>query len=64
MRVPRGSSRNHVDINAEKEGRSLLEYESPFMNNAEWILLASMIDRLSFIVYAVVTGIILGLCLA
>ncbi|CAG7784891.1 unnamed protein product [Allacma fusca] len=66
MQPARCSSRNGLDGNFEKDDQdtTLIDKDVPYMNNAEWILLASMIDRISFIVYAVVTGIILGLCLA
>jgi hypothetical protein len=63
---PARGSRNGLDGHFEKDDQdiTLIDNEVPYMNNAEWILLASMIDRISFIVYAVVSGIILGLCLA
>lgn len=42
----------------------LVDYETPSMLNADWIFLATMINRIAFIVYAVVNGILLALCLA
>jgi hypothetical protein len=54
---------NNGDIKDEQTA-TLVAYEAPYMVNAEWILLATMIDRISLIVYAVVNGIILGICLS
>jgi hypothetical protein len=42
----------------------LTDQEMPYLLNAEWMLLAAMIDRLSLIVYTIVSFVVLGLCLA
>jgi hypothetical protein len=65
MRYRAGNHNRHMngDIK-DDQTTNLVDYEAPYMVNAEWILLASMIDRISFIVYAVVNGIVLGICLA
>ena len=64
---PRTSNGWPGDMNGEikdDQTANLVDREAPYMVNAEWILLATMIDRISLIVYAVVNGIVIGLCLA
>jgi len=67
MRSPRENGRTSFDTSGDKDDTStnlIVEHEPPFLVNAEWILLAAMIDRLTLIVYVVVCGITMGLCLA
>ncbi|CAL8148842.1 unnamed protein product [Orchesella dallaii] len=65
MRSPHENSRSSLNFDKEDQTTNLVvEYDAPYMANAEWILLASMIDRLTLIVYSVVCGITLALCLA
>jgi len=64
---PRSSTSWPADMNGDlkdDQTANLVDYEAPYMANAEWILLASMIDRISLIVYAVANGIIIALCLS
>jgi len=68
MTCPHEDNRNGgVDLNNDKEQMTNLvsnSYEYPYATNAEWILVAAMIDRLSLLVYVVVCSITMGLCLA
>lgn len=67
MRSPHENG-NSSRLDYEKDDQTanlVMDHESaPYMVNAEWILLASMIDRLTLIIYSVVCGITLALCLA
>lgn len=66
MRTPRENG-NSSRLEFDKDDQTtnlVVDHDAPYMVNAEWILLASMIDRLTLIVYSVVCGITLALCFA
>lgn len=65
-----GRGRRHIDLNGDIKDSDRTNLvvndveESPFyVTSADWILLACMIDRVTFIAYAIVNGILLGICL-
>lgn len=67
MRSPReNGNSSRLDFDKDDQTANLVvDHDAvPYMVNAEWILLASMIDRLTLIIYSVVCGITLALCLA
>jgi hypothetical protein len=56
----------HIDINGgglNDKSTGAVDQVAPFMPNVEWILLATMIDRIACIVYGVMNGIMLVLYL-
>ncbi|XP_021943473.1 neuronal acetylcholine receptor subunit alpha-7 [Folsomia candida] len=63
MQPPRENGRPSFD-HSDKDHTTPLVTEMPYSANAEWILLAAMIDRLTLIIYTIVSGVTLGLCLA
>lgn len=66
MRTPRENGHSsRLEFDKDDQTTNLVvDHDAPYMVNAEWILLASMIDRLTLIVYSVVCGITLALCFA
>jgi hypothetical protein len=67
MRCPRENGRTTFDCAGDKDDHTaslVLNDEPAYLVNADWILLASMIDRLTLIIYVTVSGITLGLCLS
>jgi hypothetical protein len=66
MRTARENGRVSFDAGDKDDQTQLVvdNSDQPYLLNAEWILLAAMIDRLTLIIYTIVSGILLGLCLA
>jgi len=67
MRPTRDQGRSSFDLGFDKDDHTaqlVTDNDVPALANAEWILLAATIDRLALIIYVIVSGLLLGLCLA
>lgn len=67
MQPQRENGRASFDF-GDKDDQTVLVgrgHETPhYLVNAEWYLLAAFVDRIALIVYTIVSGVVLGLCLA